>query len=234
MKSSTALLLFSRSASAEAAGKIILFSPKRNKKAIAGLIDNATQLAADSGLSWYVSNELSQTGNSFGGKLTRAIEDIFEKGHSKIIVLGNDCPSLTQPLLRKAIVELEHNDWVLGPTPKGGAYLIGITAASFNAAVFEKISWQTDIVFQQLTEYISSSGDNYSCFSMLNDVNNEADILTVSKKALSNNSIIRFLINLFTAGLFEYQLTPSPLICISQVSANSRRGPPINNNILLL
>ena len=194
------------------------------------MIDNAIHIANQSGFTWYRSDEVSQTGHSFGEKFTNAIADVFAKGHQKIIVLGNDCPALTTALLQKAEIELQQNDWVIGPTSNGGVYLIGIKEHSFNAHSFEKISWQTNIVFQQLTKNIINSGDSYTCFTILDDLNSAADILIIAKKSAANNLILRFLINLFTEGLIKYRFAPCKLIYAAHRSANNHRGPPSENS----
>ncbi len=232
MKSQTALLLFSRSARAEAAGKKIFLSSRKNKKATAKLVDNAFKLAAESGLPWYVSDETSQQGNDFGENLVAAIARIFNKGYKKVIVIGNDCPALTQTKLQNAINELQQHDWVLGPTSKGGVYLMGLSVDSFNETDLKKVSWQSTLVFSQLSCNMLTCGKCAVCLNVLDDINVEADIISFYKKLRSFNSLVLFLINLYVSRFFEFNLFEPKVLYAYKLNDNSRRGPPLNKYLL--
>lgn len=227
MNSSTALLVFSRSAAAEASSKKIFCRVKQNRKVIEGFIHHTIRLATQCNLPWYLSDEHSQTGEAFGKKLGNAISQILAKGYRKLIIIGNDCPGLTQNVLQKAVTDLEHHDWVLGPTSKGGVYLIGISAASFDKTGFEKISWQTSEVFASLQGIITKTGVSYSCLQALDDINTTKDVISVANKTSSNNSLLSLLINFFVAGTFRYFIHTTIVLCVDAFSPCGRRGPPI-------
>lgn len=226
MISTTALLVFSRSASAEAVDKKIFLSARKNLRAATGLVNNVLALASASGLPWYLSDEASQKTGDFGRNLATAIQEIIAIGYKKIMVVGNDCPGLTQPVLQNGIRELESNDWVFGPTAKGGVYMIGITAAFFNASQFEKIEWQTGRVYSQLVEYAHTTGNSYNSLSVLHDINHQTDILCFSGIARSANHLVLLLIDLFVCGSIQYGRNTTKHTPVFIYTTNRRRGPP--------
>lgn len=60
----------------------------------------------------------------------------------KVLAIGSDCLELGPALVRQALLELEANDMVIGPTHDGGYYLIG--ARRWDERMFEGIRWSTD------------------------------------------------------------------------------------------
>lgn len=227
MNSTTAILIFSRSYTAEAAGKNTLCNPKKNLKAVTGLIKHTIKTISGCSLPWYISDETTQKGNSFGEKLTDAIISTFNKGYKKLIVVGNDCPGLNQEILQKAIQKLDKNDFVLGPDSNGGVYLMGLSSVSFKKNVFEKISWQTTLVFDQLLENSRQSDTDCAILCKMHDINNDADIAYFLKQVQIYNSLIILLVDLFLSGLFKYSKPSTKLVYPYTATLNNRRGPPL-------
>ncbi len=97
----TALLVFSRSAEAEVAAKQFLHSGKKtqNTRIAQSLIDRVFEITKETGLPTFTFNENQQTGCSFGEKLSNAIINIFNKGFSRLLIIGNDCPQLTSSIV---------------------------------------------------------------------------------------------------------------------------------------
>lgn len=220
-------MVFSRSATAESSGKKIFCRKKQNRKTVESFIQRTIHLASHADLPWYLSDELSQTGETFGEKITGAIVQTLAKGYRKLIIIGNDCPGLTQNVLQKALSDLEHHDWVLGPTSKGGVYLIGLSAWSFDKAAFEKISWQTTAVFANLQMIITETGFKYSCLQTFDDINTQKDVISFANKISSNNSLLRLLLNFFTASTFKHYNYVIQILFAHRCSINRRRGPPV-------
>lgn len=222
----TALLLFSRSAAAEARNKKIFRRARHNQKAAKGFIHHTIQIASQCGLPWQVCDEHSQTGNSFGEKLANAITQTFSKGYSKLLVIGNDCPALTTQDIQKAAADLEEHDMVLGPTVKGGVYLIGVTAATFNKQAFENIRWQTPSVCLELKALAKNSTLAITCLPVLNDINTSTDIIAFAKKFSAIYSWPLVLLQYALSNIVTYFYS-NTLSSYNTVSAAHRRGPPI-------
>jgi 2-phospho-L-lactate guanylyltransferase (CobY/MobA/RfbA family) len=174
----TALLIFSRTAAAEAAVK--LFTPARrsklNLKIASLLIERAKCISKKSGLPYFVYTEKEQRGDSFGERISNAVVDVFDKGFQKVIIIGNDCLQLTTPSISNAAQRLLTSDQVLIPTPRGGVSLIGINQSVFNHDSFCSVSWNTTRVFSDLQLVAKQSGSSTYIFPCLNDINNGEDL----------------------------------------------------------
>lgn len=173
----------------------------------------------------HVCDEQLQTGNSFAEKLSNAIASTFATGYSKLIVIGNDCPGLTKFIIEKAAADLESQGLVLGPTSKGGVYLIGLTAALFDKTAFEKIAWQTPSVFCELKAFGVATVSGVACLPVLDDINSASDIISVAKKDPAIHSWAHVLLQYLRIAFLPYQFTEI-IITNLCVSASGRRGPP--------
>lgn len=82
-----------------------------------------------------------------GIRLQHAIQHVQHQGHSRVITIGTDSPSLPAEYLDQAADALLHHDLVLGPASDGGYYLIGLKSAP--PELFTGIAWSTEHVFNQ-------------------------------------------------------------------------------------
>ncbi|MFZ9047021.1 MAG: TIGR04282 family arsenosugar biosynthesis glycosyltransferase, partial [Cyclobacteriaceae bacterium] len=67
-----------------------------------------------------------QTGNTLGERIKNAFDHAFEKGYSRVTIIGSDCYDLKKKHLEEAFDQLEINDVVVGPAKDGGFYLLGL------------------------------------------------------------------------------------------------------------
>jgi len=176
--SSTAILLFAQSNKAESALKPIAYQKKQNDLLWAKMSQKVLQTIHKTNLPYFISDEKTQVGDSFGDKLSHAITTVFEKGFEKVIVVGNDSPGLTKDHLLKATIALQHKDWVFGPDCKGGTYLIGVSKSVFNAGEFANISWQTTHVAAQLKALSLEGSIVLSPLADLNTLNDFKNVLS--------------------------------------------------------
>ena len=172
----TAILFFSRSAGEESLSKNFLHKKfsAQNKKVSGKMIDRSVTVAKGSKLPFYIWDETKQSGETFGERLANAVEEIFKKGHQKILVIGNDCLHLSHKHILLAKNALQYQDTLVAPTKKGGAYLIGLTKNSFNKESFSGIRWQTVFTCQDLFNLYSPSA--VCGLPVLDDVNDFTDL----------------------------------------------------------
>ena len=93
-----------------------------------------------------------QRGSDLGARLCHAFEDGLAR-HSHVIIVGADCPVLTEQHLRDAQAALareQGNDAVLIPAEDGGYALIGLTQC--DARLFDGIAWGSDAVLAATRE----------------------------------------------------------------------------------
>lgn len=142
----TAVLLFSRSASAEAAARGVA------PAVAAALLRRTERTLGRSGLPVLRSSETDQRGDTFGQRLTNALADAYAAGWDRLLVVGGDGPDLTAGHLRAAARRLAAGRPVLGPDHRGGTWLIGLHRDDFDPAGLAGQSWETDNLFAELAE----------------------------------------------------------------------------------
>lgn len=88
-----------------------------------------------------------QQGADLGMRMYHALGDGLER-YETVVLVGSDCPFLTQKILREAFELLSKgSDCVLGPATDGGYVLIGLTRN--NLKLFTDVKWGSDGVAEQ-------------------------------------------------------------------------------------
>lgn len=169
---STAILLFSRSASAEAAQKSFGAGSIGDSRITAGLIERTASTLIKTDLPIFRSTEENQIGVTFGQRLSDAMAKVFADGFENVIVVGNDCPSIRPGHLRSAAELLESGKNVLGPDRRGGVWMIGLQKAHFNAEVLASLRWETGELYDDLAAHFPEVTD----FARLGDLNSFEDL----------------------------------------------------------
>ena len=117
--------------------------------------------------------KMVQCPGDLGARMADAFRRAFAAGASRVVIIGSDCPGLTGQLIDDAFAELEHADFVLGPTLDGGYYLLGMTA--YDPSVFDGIVWSTDSVCAATLEKIRATGKICALLPEQTDVDTEVD-----------------------------------------------------------
>jgi len=125
--------------------------------------------------------EDQQTGNSFGQRFTNAMQFVFDQGFEKIVTVGNDSPHLNKGHFETALSNLKHNKSVIGPSADGGFYLMGLHRSDFVKSDFEKLSWQTSELKEEIVELLSRSSKEVFLLSALFDIDSLWDVKIISK-----------------------------------------------------
>jgi rSAM/selenodomain-associated transferase 2/rSAM/selenodomain-associated transferase 1 len=111
---------------------------------------------------------------SLGARMNRAFQDSFRGGMAKVVVVGTDCPGLSEELVQKAFLALEENDLVLGPAKDGGYYLIGLRRPA--EELFKGIPWGTEKVFAHTLRVAQSLALKTFLLAPLGDVDRPEDL----------------------------------------------------------
>jgi rSAM/selenodomain-associated transferase 1 len=117
----------------------------------------------------------TQANGDLGERMEQAFQTAFEAGAKKVVIIGSDCPALTGDLLQQAFDALDHADFVLGPVPDGGYYLLGMK--HLEPTVFRGIAWSTETVRAHTFEKIKAAGKSCFLLPLLSDVDTEEDWL---------------------------------------------------------
>lgn len=123
-----------------------------------------------------------QSSGDLGLRMEQAFREAFAEGAQKVGIIGSDCPALTGAVLETAFQQLEHSDFVIGPTPDGGYYFLGMRV--FEPGVFQDIAWSTEAVLSQTVAQIQKLGKKVSMLPVLSDIDTETDWIAYKKQEL--------------------------------------------------
>ena len=175
IKNDTAILLFSRSAKAEAAAKPLSTNPRSAQSVASFLINRSKNIVSKTDLPTFFFSEKQQRGTTFGERFANAFEDVFALGFERIIAIGNDCLTVNVSDILTAEKALKIDPSVFGATTDGGAYLIGLQSVVFQKTAFQNLDWQTNNVFNQLVQFVENQGETTIFLSEKSDIDHPAD-----------------------------------------------------------
>ena len=115
-----------------------------------------------------------QTGEKLGERMQNAFQYAFDKGYSRVTIIGSDCHQLTPKHLDEAFDQLEINDVVIGPAKDGGYYLLGLNGPC--PALFEGKEYSHEKVFEELMTEIKSLELEHYELETLNDIDTLEDM----------------------------------------------------------
>ena len=119
-----------------------------------------------------------------GERMQRAVEEGFQAGATKVVLLGCDCPDASPDFLSAAFHALDDHDIVIGPAHDGGYYLIGMKRP--HAELFRGPEWGTDSVYARTQQIIRSHDWSYKELDRLHDVD-EAESLPLWERHVRPN-----------------------------------------------
>lgn len=233
---STAILVFTRSAGEEAENKV--FEPtaghsgnvKIAEKLIAHTCKMARQSKAEADV--HIINSDRQRGDTFGERLANAFESLYQVGYQKVIAIGNDSPWVEGNLLRATVENFKNRDAVLGPASDGGAYLIGIDRDAFNRTAFINLAWNSDHLYQDLTNYLKTSHFTYTELPELSDIDSVSDFRSFLQKK-SPNYLLRQFIKDLQSIIAGFQIHQTFYYCyffsLQQSKTIQLRAPPLTS-----
>ncbi len=86
-----------------------------------------------------------------GQRLTAFLQEQFQSGAQRVVLVGMDSPTLPLDFVEQAFQNLDSTDVVLGPATDGGYYLVG--CSRFVPDLFQEIHWsQERVLFETVTQ----------------------------------------------------------------------------------
>nr|WP_315166325.1 DUF2064 domain-containing protein [uncultured Flavobacterium sp.] len=221
----TAILLFARSENIESMSKPIACKKKQNQLLWKKMNEKVLKTIQKTNLPYFISDETTQLGATFGKKIIHSIQEILAQGFDKVIIIGNDCLELQSQHLLDASDKLQKNDFVLGADFNGGAYLIGISKSVFEADKFEAVSWQTSNVYVELQALFSKKNSAYLPF--LNDCNSTSDFKKAIHKLSFSTPFRSLILSLLRNKTVPNQFETS-LVSYEFSTLNFNKGSPFS------
>lgn len=119
-------------------------------------------------------NYQNQCGEELGARMKFAFENEFRDGMTQVVIIGTDCPKLSETIIREAFESLLEFDLVLGPAYDGGYYLIGLKQVY--ADLLTEIAWGTDTVLTKTLEIAQRLELKTFLLSVLQDIDRPEDL----------------------------------------------------------
>jgi hypothetical protein len=113
-------------------------------------------------------------GADIGSCLSRAIDQLFNAGCSRVMAINSDGPTLPAAYLERAGALLDRHDVVLGPSEDGGYYLVGLRQPA--PGLFQGIAWSTCRVMSQTMDRADTLGLSVALLPPWYDVDTAADL----------------------------------------------------------
>ncbi len=225
-----ALIFFSRNAASEGRAKqwFLHKASSKNKVLASSLISRSLAALQHTGLPVFHYHEDNQQGKTFGERITRAHQEVFELGYEAVISVGNDCPNIAHTNWKDICQQLASGNCVIGPSLRGGAYLIGLTKEAFDPEQFQQLPWQANKLFKALSEFCAVGDDKLPfLLPALRDINSRYDLKKLLKTACASHYFKRSVLRLFFQEQKTFFKTSEDFPVFSLFSCSPFRGPPL-------
>jgi rSAM/selenodomain-associated transferase 1 len=117
----------------------------------------------------------TQSGSDLGERMLNAFSFVFQGGYSKAVIVGTDCPALSEQIIQVAFKTLDDVDVVIGPAFDGGYYLLGLKRVY--AFLFENIGWSTGDVLAETINRCKLHHLSFALLQQLHDVDEVKDLV---------------------------------------------------------
>ncbi len=115
-----------------------------------------------------------QQGADLGERMKNAFASTFIKGYDKVVIIGTDCPGISEDIIRDAFGHLQRCDVAIGPAKDGGYYLLGMR--QLHSKLFENIQWSTNTVLNDTIKKCNELHLTYHLSPVLIDIDEEKDL----------------------------------------------------------
>lgn len=114
-----------------------------------------------------------QQGANLGERMYNALAGGLP-GHSKVILVGSDCPQIDRDYLLSAIAGLDNSNVVLGPATDGGYVLIGVRQV--DKRWFDGVEWGAASVYADTVARFELTGAIWQPLAELQDIDRPEDL----------------------------------------------------------
>ena len=117
---------------------------------------------------------IDQGEGDLGARMSRAMDRALTQRQGPVLLMGTDCPSLSNARIAEAGRQLEQHDAVLMPAADGGYVLIGLRAPC--PSLFTDMVWSTSTVAFETLRRMASLSLRVWQGPMLYDIDEPADL----------------------------------------------------------
>jgi hypothetical protein len=119
-----------------------------------------------------------QKGRSEGQRILACFEELLAD-HPQVVIVGSSLPDLHPRLMRSAFEMLDRRDVVIGPTDRGGFYLLGMRKP---LDVFRGIKWGTPGVLATLLRTFERARLDFGFFPTRQKIETFDDLVSLRRR----------------------------------------------------
>jgi hypothetical protein len=91
-----------------------------------------------------------------------------------VAIIGSDIPDISNKHIKNAFAAIGRSDFVFGPSPDGGYWLVGLRMGSLARGLFQNIRWSSEFA---LTDTLGNTGiRRVELIEELHDIDNVEDL----------------------------------------------------------
>lgn len=235
IQAKTAILLFTRTPFDEVRYKSFFKGRKdKNLLLVNRLIAHVQKEVRKTNLPLFISYSSNQVGHTFGERLSTSIEQVFSQGFEKVVIIGNDCPSLDATILLQAASKVETDQIVLGPNHDGGVYLVAINKHQFDKKDFSALDWETPHLYDSFRKYIEERKIQQYDLIALHDANQLQDLENVIYDLPYQHVFTGFLLYILSTQKTKIFTFIDILVLKIEAILVPQRGPPTSSFLLTI
>lgn len=140
-----------------------------------------------------------QRGKGLGERMANAFYHVFEHGAENAIIIGTDVPDIKAETIIEAREVLDNEDLVIGPSPDGGYYLLGMKKPTYQ--IFKDIPYSSHNTLEKTIEAAEKSALSLKQIQSLSDIDTEEDLVKWYKEC--NTSELTFPLRNFLQNYFS-------------------------------
>lgn len=118
-----------------------------------------------------------QRGACLGERMADAFRRSFDDGADKVVLIGSDCPQMTEKHLQQAMAGLNDRRVVLGPAKDGGYWLVAQRPPGVD--LFSDVPWSDPDTLAATRKRLVTSGVEWSELDSLLDLDTVEDLEAV-------------------------------------------------------
>lgn len=109
------------------------------------------------------------------GNLGERMERTFlQFPNQPVAIIGSDIPGISNKHIQNAFAVIRSSDFVFGPSPDGGYWLVGVRVGNLARGLFQNIRWSSEFA---LTDTLKNTGlRRVELIEELNDIDNVEDL----------------------------------------------------------
>lgn len=117
-------------------------------------------------------NRIPQGSGDLGQRMLKPLRSLPP---GPVVIIGSDIPHIQAQDIRAAFDALKHNDFVFGPCPDGGYWLVGARRLPKVTDPFQGVRWSTEFALKDTLANLPK-GTKVAMIKELSDVDEAADL----------------------------------------------------------